>query len=197
MAERVESQPSSKAEEAVRSVLSALAAQGAFRTPKLRRADMREFKLVSPHRVFLIPLAILKGDQKAELTDVGWRFIIEVNGEGIASAEAISRPNGQFQFSGLNEGPLVDNLVDTLKGVDILGQGFQPRLVLAPGVNTAALWLKKAGGSEFCLAETDVVVQLVPIHHDRSLRTLTPVPEFISSLKSLASALQQGGAKGG
>jgi hypothetical protein len=136
---------------------------------------------------------MLKGDNKAEVTDVGLRFIIEVDGEELASAEALNRAKGQFQFGGLNEGPLVASFVAALKVVDVREQGFEPRLLLVPALNAAALWI----GPEHSLREGGTIVPLEPAHPRLPPHRSMAASEYLSILQSLAAEVPVGGAKGG
>lgn len=197
MAELVQLEPPREAEHVVQAILTGLAERRAFRTPRLSRADTRKLVLARPHRVAVLPLAMAKGDVDATLTNVGWRFIVEVEGEDIASAEALSRPDGRFQFGGLNEGPLVSSFAAALRQVEFREESLEPRLLLVPALNLAALWLTRPGEMASRFAQEDAIVPIEPTHAVLPAYRRMPVGQYLATLRDLAADVPTGGAKGG
>ncbi|MGE7417153.1 hypothetical protein [Methylobacterium tarhaniae] len=187
-----------EAERVVGEVLSELAARSAFRTPKLSRADPRTLSLTAPHRVAVLPLALLQGGREVKPVERGWRFLIAADGEVIAGAEALARPDGRFAFGGLNEGPLVASFAAALQDADVREPGVEARLLLTPALHVAALWVVEVRPpEEERLLGGDVIVPIEPTHPRLPARRAVTAAAYLAILRSLAAGIPPGGAKGG
>ena len=197
----VESDFPAAAERACREVVSGLAATSSFRTPNLRRVDGRKLSFITPHRLTLLPLEAIQDDRRpAEPKEIGWRFLLRADAEPLAAAEALETSTG-YRFGGLNEGPLISGFVEAVERAQRLSairdELFEPRLLLVPALNLAALWLSESGGARKTFAPRDMVLPLPP-----SDPTLPPYQaigeeEFLAALRRLARRVPTGGAKGG
>jgi hypothetical protein len=189
------------AEEACRNVMTRLAAASAFRTPNLRRAAGRELTLVTPHRLAVLSLEVLQDDRRPlALKEIGWRFLVQADGEALAACEALEIATG-YRFGGLNEGPLVSGFVEALGQAEQLsatrGQDYEPRLLLVPALNVAALWLGQSGGTPDAFAPRDLIVPLPP--SDSALRPYQAIGQeaFLAAVRRMAREVPRGGVTGG
>ncbi len=104
MAVLVEREIPQTAAEAVRNVVTGLAARAAFRTPNLSRADPGKLTLAKPHRFAMLTLQSLRDDRRTPRPKmIGWRFLIEADGETLASAEAL--PDGNCRIGTIAASP--------------------------------------------------------------------------------------------
>jgi hypothetical protein len=154
--------PPIAAYEAVRSVVTGLAAGAGFRTPALRRADPEALALSTPHRVALLPLDRIRRDAslRAAAQTTGWRFLLHDRDKVVAAADAVAAKEGGFQFGQVNEGPFVAATEEAIRRAERLDavrkRRFAPVLLTVPALYVMALWLEDRDGEE------DVVLALAP-----------------------------------
>ncbi len=194
---------SSLAEAEVRRVVAGLAAEAGFGTPRLSRADARSLVIVTPHRFAMLALNALKDKRREpKPRPIGWRFLIEAEGEPVAAAEAIGTAVDSYQFGGLNEGPLVDGFVEALRQAERLGAAqesrFEPRLLLVPALNVAALWLAESDGAPNAFRPHDLFLPLPPSEGELAPFKVLDGEAFVAALRQLARDVpEDGGVRGG
>jgi hypothetical protein len=102
-------EPPAGVPETVRSKLHALADESRFSTPALGRASREQLDVSTPHQVFTIGLDDIESGHGLERAQpVGWRYLVEADGEVIASAETTLAPDGAQELGQFTEGQFVD-----------------------------------------------------------------------------------------
>ena len=188
--------PPIPAYEAVRSLLTRLAAEAGFRTPNLRRTPAASLALSTPHRFAVLPLDRLRrGGALQSIAEVkGWRFLLHDGKRVIAAADAQLTPKGDYQFGQINEGPFTVATEEAIRRAEAdkeLGKGrFEPVLLLVPALYVVALWLQDLDGKH------DRVMVMPPAPGDLAPYRPLPAEEFMAVLKKLAAAVPPEAPKG-
>lgn len=117
-----------------------------FTTPALREARKDRLALSAPHQVFTMGLDdVAAGGGLDRARPVGWRFLIQEDGNAVASAETTPGQDGTDEVSHFNEGPFVAATDQAMAAVRNLPQlksaGFDLRLLRIPALYMMALWL--------------------------------------------------------
>lgn len=138
--------PPSGAPDRVKSKLHAFADHAAFTTEALRGARADQLDVSTPHQVFAMGLDDITGGGGLDRAQpVGWRYLIESDGQVIASAETMPAPDGTQQVAQFTEGPFVDATDKAVKTIRKLPRleatGFELRLLRIPALYLMALWL--------------------------------------------------------
>lgn len=174
--------PPSDVPDKVTTKLHEFAAGAKFSTKALRGARADQLDLSTPHQVFVMGLdAVTAGAGLAAAQPVGWRFLVTHNGQPIASAETMQKPDGTNEASQFTEGPFVDATDKALHGLHNLPQleaaGFELRLLHVPALYVMALWLHAP--------TADLLVPLAPSPIKKDGKLLPPA-EFFADLSELA-----------
>jgi hypothetical protein len=178
--------PPIAAYEAVRATIMRMAERAAFRTPRLRRARPEDLAISVPHQAAFIPLDGIKRDMALRDAAVlkGWRFLILDRDSVAAAANAVESDDGGYSFSQLNEGPFVDGTEQAILLAEgdssVQGGEFEPLLLLIPGLQVVALWLRDRVG------DADLVVPIRPVPSQLAGMTLLPAAQFCNVLLHLA-----------
>jgi hypothetical protein len=116
-----------------------------------------------------------KGIAAAERT--GWRYLLG----GRVAADVYVRDDG-YKFAGLNEGPFVQQISDTIEKVrDQVGKDdYEPRLLQIPALYIAALWLHGLNNELF--------IPLEPSHPEVSTHRIYARQDFEAALVRAADA---------
>src|SRR5215831_10937629 len=116
--------PPMAAYEAVRSTIGNLAAQAAFRTPALRRADPAAVELSTPHQMAILRLDRIRGakDIRSAVDIKGWRFLVHEGTRVIAAIDAVQGEKGDYRFGQVNEGPFTAATEDAIRRAEKLDQ---------------------------------------------------------------------------
>ena len=189
--------PPIAAYEAVRSVVTGLAADSAFRTPALRRADPNALALSTPLRVAFLPLDRLQRDDNLRTAAQvrGWRFLIHDRDRVIATTDAVLNEKGGFQFGHLNEGPFTTGTEEAIRRaerLDAVREGrFEPLLLFVPALYVAALWLQDLNG------DADMLLVMSPAPQEfKPYQAMAP-QDFLAMLRRLAERVRTKTGKGG
>jgi hypothetical protein len=161
--------------EAVRSKLEAFAENAAFSTPALRGARREQLGVSTPHQIYTMGLADIEaGGGLDRARPVGWRYLIEADGEVIASAETAPARDGTQELSQFNEGPFVAGTATAVRNARALPQlataGFELRLLRIPALYLMALWLHSANA--------DLLIPLVPSPIGKEGQVVPPAQLF-------------------
>lgn len=138
--------PPSGAPDHVKSKLRTFADHAAFTTKALRGARADRLDVSTPHQIFALELDDITGGGGLDRAQpVGWRYLIESEGQVIASAETMPAPDGTQQVAQFTEGPFVDATDKAVKTIRKLPKleaaGFELRLLRIPALYLMALWL--------------------------------------------------------
>jgi hypothetical protein len=144
----------------------------------------------APHPIYALGLdAILQRRGLDAAQAVGWRYLIGRAAEHPAvAAEVHQRGPDDHRFAGLNEGPFVGQLMATIRRIEsqpeIRDGDFEPRLLRAPAVYVAALWLKDRRTGH------DIVIPLD--HSDPGVRAgdAYTAEDFMAALAAIAAKRQ-------
>jgi hypothetical protein len=179
---------------ALREGLGALAEHGSFSAAGLREARPDQISATVPHQVFSLTLeaARLGGDVTERVHENGWRFLLEVDGQVIASAETRSDEGGRHDFAQLNAGPFVAGTIEALAAAESATRGddfeSQLRWLTVPSVYLMSVWLVRADDS------TDARNRFIPVAP--APRTFEPnvvydEVDFASRLREAALAVPE------
>jgi hypothetical protein len=170
----------------VRSTLNEFAKRGQFRTPALARAKPEQLTLAVPHPVYTLSLQdVIDGRRVREARLVAWRYLVEVDRQGVASAEVIAESGGRPpRFSQFNEGPFVQSTaaaIDELQRTpEIEKAAFELRALQIPALYVVALWLVEPSG------EQDLIRPLEPAPSYLEPERLDPEADFLEQLREPA-----------
>jgi hypothetical protein len=170
----------------VRSTLNEFAKRGQFRTPALARAKPEQLTLAVPHPVYTLSLQdVIDGRRVREARLVAWRYLVEVDRQGVASAEVIAESGGRPpRFSQFNEGPFVQSTaaaIDELQRTpEIEKAAFELRALQIPALYVVALWLVEPSG------EQDLIRPLEPAPSYLEPERLYPEADFLEQLREPA-----------
>lgn len=168
--------PASDIEEQVRNGVHTVSRAPGSRTPHLRGGP----ELTYPHQVFHLDLETLTANPELSAARaVGWRYLVNVGGQIVASAETAQvDPAGPQVFSQVNYGPFVastERAINTLASSAIAEQDdLDARLLLVPALNAVALW---AHGTN-----RDALLPLAPTPSDLDASRVYTPQEFMSAL---------------
>ena len=132
---------------------------------------------------------------------IGWRFLIEADGEALAAGVALPDALREYRFGGLNEGYLVwafnEALAQAAQLREAEGARFEPRLLLVSALNVAALWLATTDAASSTFGPRDLLLPLrdsgppfVPLEP-------IDVEGFVAVSRALARDLPTDNATGG
>lgn len=166
----------------VKAKLHSLADGAKFSTNALRGARKEQLDLSTPHQVFTLGLDVIgSGGGLDQAQPVGWRYLVESDGQLIASAETTPSADGIQEVSQFTEGPYVAETDKALKAVRKLPQlaaaGFELRLLRIPALYVMALWLHGP--------LTDLLVPLAPSPFRKEGKPMPPA-EFLADLAQLS-----------
>jgi hypothetical protein len=179
--------PPMAAYETVRTTLSDLAGQGAFRTPALRRAEPASLAISTPHRLAVLGLNRIPRarDLRSVVEFKGWRFLVHDRTRVVAAADALEVEGKRYRLGQLNEGPFVAGTEDAIRRAENLDQvrrgRFLPVFLLVPAVYVAALWLENQQG------KTDVVIVMPPAPKEFKEWVPMSTAPFLAGLRRLAA----------
>jgi hypothetical protein len=176
--------PPSGVPDHVKSKLHTFADHAAFTTKALRGARAEHLDVSTPHQVFALGLDDITGGGGLDRAQpVGWRYLIESNGQVIASAETMPGPDGSQQVAQFTEGPFVDATDKAVKTIRKLPKleaaGFELRLLRIPAMYLTALWLHSSA--------EDLFVPLQPSPIGKEGKAM-PTAEFFSDLAEHAQS---------
>lgn len=189
-------EPPIAAYEAVRSTIADLAAQGAFRTPALRRADPASIAISTPHRVAVLALNRIRGakDLRSVVEQKGWRFLVHDGTGVIAAVDALQAEKNQYRLGQLNEGPFVagtERAIRRAEQLDRVQRGqYAPVFLLVPAVYVVALWLEDQQRN------SDLVMVMPPQPKEFTAYDPIPVRTFLARLEGLAALVPAEEKKG-
>lgn len=168
----------------VRSTLHAFAGGAKFSTEKLRGARTEGLEISTPHEVYTIGLDDILADRGIDhARPVGWRYLIEADGEAIASAETAESDDGTQEISQFNEGPFVTATATAVRAAETLPQvaagAFELRLLRIPALYLMALWLHSKAA--------DLLIPMAPSPIGKEGQ-IVPVGQLISELNRQARA---------
>jgi hypothetical protein len=134
---------------ALRESLNTLATRGSFSARGLREARPEQISATVPHAVYNLTLDAAKNGKTDVARLSGWRFLLAVDDNVLASAETRSEGGGQA-FSHVNAGPFVAGTVDALAAAERIAEAderqFELRLLNVPALYLMAVWLRPSEG---------------------------------------------------
>jgi hypothetical protein len=174
----------------VNSQLEKMTSKQAFSTPRLATIKFKEAAPIIPTQA--VPVYHLGLNDLVENRDItaaelrSWRYLIEHNGEVVASADAVINAEGKAVFSHVNEGPLVNGIISALRTANsqkILQSGeYEVRLLMVPALYVAALWFVDATGAQ------DQAMPIEPTFAPLTTNKLITIEHLIATLQELAHA---------
>jgi hypothetical protein len=139
------SDPPKESLTALRDSLNTLAERGSFSDRGLREARPEQISATVPHPVFNLTLRDAREGKIEAARQTGWRFLLAVDEQVLASAE--TRAEGGHQaFSHVNAGPFVAGTVDALAVAERVADGderqLELRLLNVPALYLMSVWLQ-------------------------------------------------------
>jgi hypothetical protein len=139
------SDPPKESLAALRDSLNTLAARGSFSDRGLREARPEQISATVPHAVFNLTLRDAKEGKTDAARQTGWRFLLAVDEQVVASAETRSE-GGHQAFSHVNAGPFVAGTVDALTVAERVAETeerqLELRLLNVPALYLMSVWLQ-------------------------------------------------------
>jgi hypothetical protein len=172
----------------IKTGLERMVSSQAFSTPRLAKIVSRRPE-VSPALFQALPVYHMALDELAEDGDLGaavqtsWRYLLKVDDEVVASADAVFGLNRKPVFSQVNEGPLLQGTVSAIQAADVERGEYEVRLIMVPALYTAALWLVDGTGG------SDLVVPIAPCPSDLTPDKPIPVEKLLAVLRDAAKAV--------
>ncbi len=174
----------------VESHLGKMTSKQAFSTPRLAKIKFKDAAPIIPTQavpVYHLGLTDLVENRDIDAAELrSWRYLIEHNGEVVASADAVINAEGKPVFSHVNEGPLVNGIISaiqTANSQEILQSGeYEVRLLIVPALYVAALWLVDMTGAQ------DQAMPIEPTFAPLTTNKLITIEHLIETLQELARA---------
>ncbi|SRR5438445_656150 len=178
---------------ALRDALGALAERGQFSARGLRRARPEQLSATVPHQVFVLGLRdAADGAVLDRAQPVGWRYLLEVEQEVVASAETRSLEDGRHSFSLVNDGPFVRGTVEALALAESVADkeegAVELRLLHVPALYLMSVWLRPSGAEE---AEGGRFIPIAPAPSGIEAGRVYESAEFLARVRELAQAVPE------
>jgi hypothetical protein len=186
----------------LREALGALAQRGQFSSRGLRKARPEQLTATVPHQVFVLGLdsVAAEGEALERAQPAGWRYLLEVDKQVVASAETRLQEGERHSFSHVNDGPFVRGTVEALAVADSLrdetASETELRLLHVPGLYLMGLWLRPSGTAD---AERSRFIPIAPTPPGFEAGRVYSGEEFLARVRELAQAvprLSLGDSKG-
>jgi hypothetical protein len=181
--------PPSESLKALRESLSTLAIRGSFSARGLREARPEQISATVPHAVYNLTLDAAKNGKIDVARLSGWRFLLAVDDNVLASAETRSE-GGSQAFSHVNAGPFVGGTVDALAAAERIAEAderqLELRLLNVPALYLMAVWLRPSEGD-------GVFVPVAPAPTGFEADRGYEESEFIDALLSAAGQVPDAG----
>lgn len=177
---------------ALQAGLSTLAEHGSFSAEGLRDAKPEQISATVPHQVYSLTLedARIGGDLPERARESGWRFLLETDGQVIASAETRSEEGGRHRFARLNAGPFVAGTVEALAAAESATRSddfeSQLRWLTVPSVYLMSAWLVRADDSP---DDRNRFIPVAPAPTTFEPNVVYDEADFVSRLREAARAL--------
>jgi hypothetical protein len=179
------SDPPKESLTALRDSLNVLAARGSFSDRGLREARPEQISATVPHAVFNLTLDTAKEGKLDAARHTGWRYLLAVDEQVLASAETRFESGSQV-FSHVNAGPFVAGTVDALaaaeKAADADERQLELRLLTVPALYLMSVWLQPSdddGGDA-------VFVPIAPAPGGLEANRVYEAGDFLDALRALA-----------
>lgn len=176
---------------ALRDALAALAERGQFSARGLRKARADQLTATAPHQVFNLDLGdATRGSVAGYARPTGWRYLLEVDEEIVASAETRSGAADNHTFSQVNDGPFVRGTVRAFEVAEEVA-GEQPsemelRLLHVPAIYLMAVWLQPARTED---AGGSIFIPIAPTPRAMEANRPYGEDEFAGRLREFAAAV--------
>lgn len=178
---------------ALRDSLNALATRGSFSDRGLREARPEQISATVPHPVFNLTLDGARQGNVEAARQTGWRFLLAVDEQVLASAETRSEAGRQV-FSHVNVGPFVSGTVDALvvaeRIADVDERQLDLRLLNVPALYLMSVWLQPSSEEG---ADDGVFVPIAPAPTGFEANRAYDRDEFTKALGSAAGAVPEVG----
>jgi hypothetical protein len=173
---------------ALRESLGALAERGSFSASGLREARSDQISATVPHQVFTLGLADARsGDVAKAARPTGWRYLLAVDEQVVASAETTFERGERHTFSHVNAGPFVGGTVEALLVAEHAARdderGLELRLLNVPALYLMSVWLVRSDDG------SSVFVPIAPAPSGFEPNRLYREDEFASRLRALAEGV--------
>jgi hypothetical protein len=169
---------------ALRESLNTLAARGSFSDRGLRAARPEQIAATVPHAVFNLTLDDAKTGKTDTARHTGWRFLLAVDEQVLASAETRFE-SGRQVFSHVNAGPFVAGSVDALavaeRTADADERQLELRLLNVPALYLMSVWLQPDDGKGDA-----AFVPIAPAPSGFEANRVYEESEFLEALRSAA-----------
>jgi hypothetical protein len=179
------SDPPKESLAALRESLNTLSARGSFSDRGLREARPEQISATVPHAVFNLTLGAAKDGKTEAARMTGWRYLLAVDEQVLASAE--TRSEGGLQaFSHVNAGPFVGGTVEALAVAERAAESderqLELRLLNVPALYLMSVWLQPSGSGK----GDAVFVPIAPAPTGFEPNRVYEEGEFLDALRSAA-----------
>src|SRR5204862_1479968 len=145
------SDPPKESLAALRESLNTLSTRGSFSDRGLRPARPEQIAATVPHAVFNLTLDAAKTGKTDTARHTGWRYLLAVDEQVLASAET-RYESGRQVFSHVNAGPFAAGTVDALAvaegTADADERQLELRLLNVPALYLMSVWLQSGDGKD-------------------------------------------------
>lgn len=178
------STPPSEVSRAVEKNLRLVGEQPPITVRGLGGAVAAQVTATMPHGVYVLGLQdVLAGRLPDDMTPSAWRYILQSDGDAVASAETQVQGSAH-KFSGFNSGPYVASTVATLRRMEDIpqarNQNLTVRMLRIPALHLMALWLHGDG--------EDLFTPLEPTPPGVDAHRQYRAPELFAALRSEAES---------
>ena len=174
---------------ALRDSLNTLATRGSFSDRGLREARPDQISATIPQPVFNLTLDGARQGNVEAARPTGWRFLLAVDEQVLASAETRSEAGRQV-FSHVNVGPFVSGTVDALAAAERIADADERqldlRLLNVPALYLMSVWLQPSSAEG---ADDAVFVPIAPAPTGFEANRAYDRGEFTKALGSAAASV--------
>jgi hypothetical protein len=185
------SDPPNESLTALRGSLNSLAERGSFSDRGLREARPEQISATVPHAVYNLTLDDAKNGKTDAARLSGWRFLLAVDENVLASAETRSE-GGRQVFSHVNAGPFVAGTVEALAAAERVAEDderqLELRLLSVPALYLMSVWLQPDDGKGDA-----VFVPIAPAPSGFEANRVYAQSEFVEALSSAAGQVPDTG----
>jgi hypothetical protein len=178
---------------ALRESLNALAIRGSFSDRGLREAHPEQISATVPHPVFNLTLNGAREGKIEAARPTGWRYLLAVDEQVLASAETRSE-GGRQVFSHVNVGPFVSGTVDALVVAERIADAderqLELRLLNVPALYLMSVWLQPSSKKG---ADEGVFVPIAPAPPGFEANRTYDRSQFTEALGSAAGSVPEVG----